>query len=150
MTKLKNLIHFNLIQQTKGGKMPIFITIEEKDAKGKVKEIYEDIKKKRQITEIPNFWKTMANSPETLERTWKSLQQVMQKGALDPVVKELIYVAVSITNACEYCIKSHSIAAKKKGATDEMLNEMIAVVGMANETNRLVEGYQVEVDDFLK
>ncbi len=130
--------------------MPMFKTIEEKEATGKVKEIYDDIKKKRQITEIPNFWKTMANSPETLERTWKSLQQVMQKGALDPVVKELIYVAVSITNACEYCIKSHSIAAKKKGATDEMLNEMIAVVGMANETNRLVEGYQVEVDDFLK
>ena len=130
--------------------MSIFKPIQENEASGKVKEIYEDIKNKRQITEIPNFWKTMANSPETLERTWKSLQQVMQKGALDPVVKELIYVAVSITNACEYCIKSHSIAAKKKGATDEMLNEMIAVVGMANETNRLVEGYQVEVDDFLK
>ena len=94
--------------------MPIFIPIEEKDAKGKVKEIYEDIKKKRQITEIPNFWKTMANSPETLERTWASLQQVMKKGALDQVVKELIYVAVSVTNGCEYCIKSHSLAAKKK------------------------------------
>ena len=130
--------------------MTIFKPIQENEAKGKVKEIYDEIKKVRQITEIPNFWKTMANNPETLERTWKSLQQVMQKGALDPVVKELIYVAVSITNTCEYCIKSHSIAAKKKGATDEMLNEMIAVVGMANETNRLVEGYQVEVDEFLK
>ena len=130
--------------------MPIFKPIQENEAKGKVKEIYDEIKKVRKITEIPNFWKTMANSPETLERTWKSLQQVMQKGALDPVVKELIYVAVSVTNGCEYCIKSHSIAAKKKGATDEMLNEMIAVVGMANETNRLVEGYQVEVDDFMK
>ena len=130
--------------------MPIFKPIEEKDASGKVKEIYEDIKNKRQITEIPNFWKTMANSPDTLERTWNSLQQVMQKGSLDPVVKELIYVAVSITNSCEYCIKSHSLAAKKKGATDEMINEMIAVVGMANETNKLVESYQVEVDDFLK
>ena len=92
----------------------------------------------------------LANKPDTLERTWNSLQQVMKKGALDPVVKELIYVAVSVTNSCEYCIKSHSLAAKKKGATDEMLNEMIAVTGMANETNRLVEGYQVEVDDFLK
>ena len=92
----------------------------------------------------------MANSPDTLERTWNSLQQVMKKGALDPVVKELIYVAVSITNSCEYCIKSHSLAAKKKGATDEMINEMIAVVGMANETNKLVEGYQVKVDDFMK
>ena len=130
--------------------MPIFKPIEEKDASGKVKEIYEDIKNKRQINEIPNFWKTMANSPDTLERTWNSLQQVMQKGSLDPVFKELIYVAVSITNSCEYCIKSHSLAAKKKGATDEMINEMIAVVGMANETNKLVESYQVEVDDFLK
>ena len=130
--------------------MAIFKSIEENEATGKVKEIYEEIKSVRQITEVPNFWKSLANNPETLERTWKSLQQVMQKGALDPVVKELIYVAVSITNGCEYCIKSHSIAAKKKGATDEMLNEMIAVVGMANETNRLVEGYQVEVDDFMK
>ena len=130
--------------------MPIFKSIEETGATGKVKEIYDEIKKVRQITEIPNFWKSLANNPETLERTWTSLQQVMKKGALDPVVKELIYVAVSITNGCEYCIKSHSLAAKKKGATDEMLNEMIAVVGMANETNRLVEGYQVEVDDILK
>ena len=85
-----------------------------------------------------------------MERTWTSLKQVMKKGALDPVVKELIYVAVSVTNGCEYCIKSHSLAAKKKGATDEMLNEMIAVVGMANETNRLVEGYQVEIDENFK
>ena len=130
--------------------MAIFKSIEENEATGKVKEIYEEIKSVRQITEVPNFWKSLANNPETLERTWTSLQQVMKKGALDPVVKELIYVAVSVTNGCEYCIKSHSIAAKKKGATDEMLNEMIAVVGMANETNRLVEGYQVEVDEFLK
>ena len=135
---------------TKGGKLPIFKPIEENEAKGKVKEIYEDIKSTRQITEVPNFWKSLANDPETLERTWSSIKQVMKKGALDPVVKELIYVAVSVTNGCEYCIKSHSLAAKKKGATDEMLNEMIAVVGMANETNRLVEGYQVEVDDFMK
>ena len=130
--------------------MAIFKPIQENEAKGKVKEIYDEIKKVRQITEVPNFWKSLANDPETLERTWSSLQQVMKKGALDPVVKELIYVAVSMTNGGEYCIKSHSLAAKKKGATDEMLSEMIAVVGMANETNRLVEGYQVEVDDFLK
>ena len=130
--------------------MPIFKPIEENEAKGKVKEIYEDIKNTRQITEVPNFWKSLANDPETLERTWSSIKQVMKKGALDPVVKELIYVAVSVTNGCEYCIKSHSLAAKKKGATDEMLNEMIAVVGMANETNRLVEGYQVEVDENFK
>ena len=130
--------------------MPIFKSIEESEATGKVKEIYDEIKKVRKINEIPNFWKSLANNPETLERTWKSLQQVMKQGALDPVVKELIYVAVSVTNGCEYCIKSHSLAAKKKGATDEMLNEMIAVVGMANETNKLVEGYQVEVDEIYK
>ena len=130
--------------------MPIFKPIEENEATGKIKEIYDEIKKLRQIAEIPNFWKSLANNPETLERTWTSLQQIMKKGALDPVVKELIYVAVSITNGCEYCIKSHSLAAKKKGATDEMLNEMIAVVGMANETNKLVEGYQVEVDEIYK
>ncbi len=130
--------------------MTIFKKISENEATGKVKEIFDEIKEARQITEIPNFWKTMANSPETLERTWRSLQQVMGKGELDPAVKELIYVAVSITNNCEYCIKSHSLAARKKGATDGMINEMIAIVGMANETNRLVEGYQVDVDDFLK
>ena len=130
--------------------MPTFKPIQENEVSGKVKEIFEDIKTVRQITEIPNFWKSLANNPETLERTWTSLKQVMKKGALDPVVKELIYVAVSITNGCEYCIKSHSLAAKKKGATDEMLNEMIAVVGMANETNKLVEGYQVEVDEIYK
>jgi len=130
--------------------MPIFKPIEENEATGKVKEAYEEIKKVRQITEVPNFWKSLANNPETLERTWTSLQQVMKKGELDPVFKELIYVAVSVTNGCEYCIKSHSLAAKKKGATNEMLNEMIAVVGMANETNRLVEGYQVEVDENYK
>ena len=130
--------------------MPIFKTISEKQAKGKVKKIFNEIKRVRKIKKIPNFWKTLANNPENLERTWTSLQQVMKKGALDPMIKELIYVAVSITNNCEYCIKSHSLAAKKKGATNAMLNEMIAVVGMANETNRLVEGYQVEVDKFLK
>ena len=130
--------------------MPIFKTISEKQAKGKVKKIFNEIKRVRKIKKIPNFWKTLANNPETLERTWSSLQQVMKKGALDPMIKELIYVAVSITNNCEYCIKSHSLAAKKKGVTNAMLNEMIAVVGMANETNRLVEGYQVEVDKFLK
>ena len=128
----------------------MFKSIQENEADGKVKEIFEEIKTVRQITEIPNFWKSLANNPETLERTWTSLKQVMKKGALDPVVKELIYVAVSITNGCEYCIKSHSLAAKKKGATDEMLNEMIAVVGMANETNKLVAGYQVEVDELYK
>jgi|TARA_B100001105_G_C22054021_1_gene299467 AhpD family alkylhydroperoxidase len=130
--------------------MPFFKTISEKKAKGKVKTIYGEIKKVRKIKKIPNFWKTLANDPSTLERTWNSLQQVMKKGALDPLTKEMIYVAVSMTNSCEYCIRSHSLAAKKKGMTDDMLKELIAVVGMANETNRLVESYQVEVDSFLK
>ncbi len=130
--------------------MPFFKTISEKKTKGKVKTIYDEIKKVRKIKKIPNFWKTLANDPSTLERTWNSLQQVMKKGALDPLTKEMIYVAVSMTNSCEYCIRSHSLAAKKKGMTDDMLKELIAVVGMANETNRLVESYQVEVDSFLK
>ena len=130
--------------------MPILKTVSEKKAKGKVKKIYNEIKKIRKITKIPNFWKTIANDPNTLERTWNSLQQVMKKGALDPLTKELIYVAVSMTNSCEYCIRSHSLAAKKKGMSDKMLKELIAVVAMANETNRLVESYQVKVDNFLK
>ena len=120
--------------------------IEEAEATGKVKEVFDDIKKKRNTDYINNFWKMLANNPETLERTWESIQQVMKKGALDEMTKELIYVAVSMTNSCEYCIKSHSIAAKSKGATTAMLSALIAVVAMANETNRLVESYQVKVD----
>ena len=130
--------------------MAIFKMVEEKDATGKVKEVFEDIKSSRGITEIPNFWKMLANDPNELERSWNSLKQVMKKGALDPLTKEMIYIAVSMTNSCEYCIRSHTAAAKKKGMTDKMLKELIAVVGMANETNRLVESYQVEVDEFLK
>ena len=130
--------------------MPIFKPISENEAKGKVKEVFDEIKSSRKITEVPNFWKYLANSPETLERTWNSLKQVMKKGALDPVTKELIYVAVSITNSCEYCTRSHTAAAKKKGATDEMIKEMIDVVGIANQNNKLVEAYQVEVDDIYK
>ena len=130
--------------------MSILKPITEKKAKGKVKKIYDDIKSKRKITKIPNFWKSLANDPDTLERTWNSLQQVMQKGAINPLTKEMLYVAVSLTNSCEYCIRSHSLAAKKKGMSENMLKELIAVVAMANETNRLVESYQVKVDNFLK
>ena len=93
---------------------------------------------------------TIANDPNTLKRTWDSLYQIMKKGELDTLTKELLYISVSMTNSCEYCIRSHSLAAKKKGMTDKMLRELIAVVGMANETNRLVESYQVEVDELLK
>lgn len=130
--------------------MPIFKEISEKSAKGKVKKIYEVIKKTRKIKKIQNFWRTLANDPITLERTWNSLQQVMKKGSLEPLTKELIYIAVSMTNSCEYCIRSHTFAAKKKGMTNNMLKELIAVVAMANETNNLVESYQVKVDSFLK
>ena len=130
--------------------MTLFKPISENKAKGKVKKIYNDIKKKRKIKKIPNFWKTIANDPPTLARTWDSLQEIMKKGSLDPLTKELIYIAVSMTNSCEYCIRSHSLAGKKKGMTNKMLKELISVVAMANETNRLVESYQVEIDDFLK
>tara|TARA_B100001245_G_C22742525_1_gene359947 strand:+ start:227 stop:619 length:393 start_codon:yes stop_codon:yes gene_type:complete len=130
--------------------MPILKAVSKKNITSKVKRVFEDIKKTRKIDKIPNFWKTIANDPNTLERTWTSLKQVMKKGSLDELTKEIIYVAVSMTNSCEYCIRSHTLAAKKKGMTDDMLKELIAVVAMANETNRLVESYQVEVDSFLK
>ena len=130
--------------------MSIFKTISEKNVKGKVKKVFNDIKKTRKITKIPNFWKSLAHNPDNLERTWNNLKQIMKKGALDPVTKELIYVAVSITNNCEYCIRSHTAAAKKKGATDQMIKEMIEVVGLANQNNKLVAGYQVEVDKIYK
>ena len=94
--------------------MTIFKPIQEDEALGKVKEVFDEIKSVRQITEVPNFWKMLANDPNELERTWSSLKEIMKKGALDSVTKELIYVAVSITNGCEYCIRSHSYAAKKK------------------------------------
>ena len=130
--------------------MSIFKSTSEKNVKGKVKKVFNDIKKTRKITKIPNFWKSLAHNPDNLERTWNSLKQIMKKGALDPVTKELIYVAVSITNNCEYCIRSHTAAAKKKGASDQMIKEMIEVVGLANQNNKLVAGYQVEVDKIYK
>ena len=139
-----------MIVSNLGEFMTIFTPIDENKAKGKVKKIFDNIKKERKIKVIPNFWKTIANDPDTLERTWNSLKDIMKKGALDPLTKEMIYIAVSMTNSCEYCIRSHTSAAKKKGMSDKMLKELIAVVGMANETNRLVEAYQVEVDEFLK
>ena len=130
--------------------MSVFKSTNQNKAKGKVKKIFEDIKKSRKINKIPNFWKSLAHNPDNLERTWNSLKQIMKKGALDPVTKELIYVAVSITNSCDYCIRSHTVAAKKKGATDQMIKEMIEVVGLANQNNKLVAGYQVEVDKIYK
>jgi AhpD family alkylhydroperoxidase len=130
--------------------MSIFKPVNEKTAKGKVKKIYANIKKERNIKTIPNFWRSIAADPDTLERTWNSLKQVMQSGSLEPVMKEMIYIAVSMSNSCQYCIKSHILAAKKKGMSDKMLKELIAIVAMANETNRLVESYQVKLDNYLK
>ena len=130
--------------------MSLLKAIAEKNAKGKVKKIFDDIKKRRKISKIPNFWRYLANEPQTLERTWNSLQQVMKEGSLNALTKEIIYVAVSMTNSCEYCIRSHTAAAKKKGATDQMIKEMIDVVGIANQNNKLVESYQVEVDRIYK
>ena len=130
--------------------MSVFKSTNQNKAKGKVKKIFEDIKKSRKITKIPNFWKSLAHNPDNLKRTWNSLKQIMKKGALDPATKELIYVAVSITNSCDYCIRSHTAAAKKKGATDQMVKEMIDVVGLANQNNKFVAGYQVEVDKIYK
>ena len=130
--------------------MSMFKPINENEATGKVKKVFDEIKSVRKITEVPNFWKYIANSPETLERTWNSTSQVMKPGALDAVTKELIYVAVSMTNSCEYCTKSHTAAAMKKGATAEMIKEMIDVMGVANQNNKLVEAYQVEVDKIYK
>ena len=130
--------------------MKLFKPIKESDANLRVKKIFQDIKKTRKIKTIPNFWRSLAHNPNTLDRTWKNLKQIMKKGALDSVTKELIYVAVSITNSCEYCTRSHTFAAKKKGASEQMLKEMIDVVGIANQNNKLVEAYQVQVDKIFK
>ncbi len=112
-----------------------------------VRAVFDDIKATRNTDWINNFWRVLANHPPTLRRTWESLKEVMAPGALDPLTKELIYLAVSVSNGCQYCTASHGAAAKRLGMTQEMLGELIAVVGMANETNRLADGYRVPVDE---
>jgi AhpD family alkylhydroperoxidase len=124
--------------------------IEYKDASREVRAVYDDIMATRKTDWINNFWKALAQDPATLKRTWEDIKQVMAPGTLDAVTKEMIYVAVSVSNQCDYCIASHVASAKKKGMTDQMFKELMAVVGMANETNRLVAGYQVEVDEQFK
>lgn len=121
--------------------------IEEREASPEVRAVFDDIRKTRNTDWINNFWKVLANDPATLKRTWESLKEVMAPGALDPLTKELIYLAVSITNSCAYCTASHGAAAKRLGMSKEMLAELIAVVAMANETNRLADGYRVPVDE---
>jgi AhpD family alkylhydroperoxidase len=124
--------------------------LEYADAPPEVRAIYDDIMVTRQTDSVNNFWKALGHDTATLRRTWQSVKEIMAPGALDPVTKEMIYLAVSATNQCGYCIASHTAAARKAGMTDAMLAELMAVVGMANETNRLAGGYQVEIDEKFK
>jgi AhpD family alkylhydroperoxidase len=120
--------------------------IEHAEASPEVRAVYDDIMATRDVPDVNNFWKYLANDPVSLRRTWESLKEVMQPGALDALTKELVYLAVSVSNGCDYCIASHGASARRKGMTTPMLAELIAVVGMANETNRLVQGWRVPVD----
>ena len=121
--------------------------IEYGDASSEIRAVYDEIMTLRKTDWINNFWKALANDPVTLRRTWESIKQVMAPGAIDALTKEMIYVAVSATNQCGYCIASHTAAARKAGMSDSMFGELMASVGMANETNRLASGYQVEIDE---
>lgn len=121
--------------------------IEYAGASPEVRAVYDDIMATRQTDRVNNFWKALAHDPVTLRRTWESVKQIMAPGALDACTKEMIYLAVSVTTQCDYCIASHTVSARKAGMTDAMFAEVMAVVGMANETNRLVAGYQVEIDE---
>jgi AhpD family alkylhydroperoxidase len=124
--------------------------IEYAQASAEVRAVYDDIMKTRGVDWINNFWKALANDPKELARVWRNVKQVMAPGALDPLVKEMVYVAVSATNGCEYCTYSHTAAARKRGMTDAMLMELLAVVGLANETNRLANGLRIDVDRHFK
>ena len=130
--------------------MPTFPLIEYADASTEVKAVYEDIMATRKTDYINNFWKAIAHDPSLLKRTWEGLKAVMAPGALDPLTKELLYIAVSVTNNCGYCIASHTASAFSKGMTTDMFKELQQVIGMANATNKLVTGYQVEIDDRFK
>ncbi len=129
--------------------MPISRFVEYEDATPEVRAVYDDIMATRQVDWVNNFWKALAQHPPTLIRTWESLKQVMAPGALDPATKEMLYVAVSIANDCDYCINSHIAGARRAGMTEAMLGELLAVVAMASETNALATAYQVELDERL-
>ena len=122
------------------------VPIEYRDASPQVRAVFDDIKRTRQVDDVNNFWKYLAHDPATLARTWQSVKEIMAPGALDPLTKEMIYLAVSVTNGCNYCIASHTAAARKAGMTEAMFGEVMAVTGMANETNRLANGYRVPID----
>lgn len=130
--------------------MSVFGLIEYEDASPEVRAVYDDIMATRKTDWINNFWKAIAHDPALLKRTWQDIKQIMAPGALDPLTKEMIYVAVSVSNQCNYCIASHTAGARKAGMTDDMFKELMSVVGMANESNRLVAGYQVEIDEKFK
>ncbi|HEY1892852.1 MAG TPA: carboxymuconolactone decarboxylase family protein [Steroidobacteraceae bacterium] len=120
--------------------------IEYADASAEVRAVYDDIMATRRVDWVNNFWKVLAHDPPTLRRVWSEIKQVMAPGALDPLAKELVYLAVSVTNGCRYCIASHGASARAKGMTEQQLSELMAVIGLANETNRLATGYDVPVD----
>jgi AhpD family alkylhydroperoxidase len=124
--------------------------IEYGQASAEVRAVYDDIMATRKTDYINNFWKALASHPATLRRTWDTLKSVMAPGALDALTKEMVYLAVSVTNGCDYCTASHTTSARRQGMTDEMLGELMAVVGMANETNRLADGYQIEIDEVYR
>jgi AhpD family alkylhydroperoxidase len=126
--------------------MPTVAMVEYEQATGLVKEVYDDIKRTRNVERIPNFWKTLATHPPTLARVWRDLKEVMAPGRLDVLTKEMVAIAVSATNGCAYCVNSHTTAAMKLGMDKEMLGELMAVVGMFNTTNKLADGYQVVPD----
>ncbi len=130
--------------------MSLVTLIEYADANAEVRAVYDDIMRTRGVDWINNFWKALANDPAQLRRQWETVKQVMAPGALDPLVKEMVYVAVSATNGCEYCTYSHTASARNKGMSDAMLMELMAVVGLANETNRLANGLRVPVDPRFK
>ena len=130
--------------------MALVKLVEYAEAAPEVRAVYDDIMKTRNVDWVNNFWKALANDPAHLRRIWENVKQVMAPGALDPLTKELLYVAVSVTNGCEYCIASHTASARKKGMTDEQLAELLAVVGTANQTNALAIGYCVPVDDAFR
>jgi AhpD family alkylhydroperoxidase len=133
---------------TRGCKpMALVPLIEYEDASTEVRAVYDDIMATRNVDWINNFWKALANDPPTLRRIWSSVREVMAPGALDALTKEMIYVAVSVTNNCEYCIMSHTAAARAKGMSNAMFGELMAVLALANETNRLANGYRVDVDE---
>jgi AhpD family alkylhydroperoxidase len=130
--------------------MGIVRLVEYAEAAPEVRAVYDEIMQARGTDWINNFWKALANDPAMLRRTWENVRQVMAPGALDPLVKEMLYIAVSATNGCEYCTYSHTASARGKGMSDAMLMELMAVVGLANQTNRLAEGLRIAVDPQFK